>query len=175
MILLFDFIFCLVFITLQTAGFPIFFSSFHVFDISIPLILFFSLKRSLGQGIFWVIFLGVITDSFSSGPFGIYETVYLWFFICSIWIIRFFNTYSYFLISLIICSGILMENILLGIICFFLRGEFFFLIPGFNNFLLQVLCAAIAGPIMFYGIDSIQVKYESGLKIIAEKWKESWI
>lgn len=112
MISLFDYTVSFIIVIIQTSVFQYFSCSSYFFDISIPFILFLSLKRPFAESLFIIIFLGFFADSFSSGPFGIYETAYLWFFIYARWTVKFFHTDTYLLLSAIIASGILLENII---------------------------------------------------------------
>jgi len=159
-------------IILQTSVIPYFFYSFHFFDISIPFILYLSLRHPFTEGLFVVIFLGFFTDSFSSGPFGIYETTYLWFFICTRWAARFFHTDTYLLLSIIIFSGILLENIIFFGTSLMLGQKIVFLMPSLYIILWQLCLAAVTGPLIFYVIDALQTVFEYRVKEIFEKWKQ---
>lgn len=172
MISLFDYTVSFIIVIIQTSVFRYFSCSSYFFDISIPFILFLSLKRPFAESLFVVIFLGFFADSFSSGPFGIYETAYLWFFIYARWTVKFFHTDTYLLLSAIIASGILLENIIFWGTTLMQGKNVIFLIPYLNIILWQLCLSAVIGPLIFYSIHALQTWYEYRVKEFVEKWKQ---
>jgi len=104
------------------------------------------------EGIPVALITGLIMDSLSGGPFGLYFTVYLWLFIGVRQLIKIFHVSNYILLPFVIAAAVLIENIIL-------LGTFGMLEPGtqfsssiINSVVAQVVWAIFTGPfiIQFY-------------------------
>jgi rod shape-determining protein MreD len=53
----------------------------HSFDLLLPWVIYIAAFRPVHETLPFVVFMGVLVDSLSGGPFGLYLTSYLWLFI----------------------------------------------------------------------------------------------
>jgi len=53
----------------------------HFFDLLLPLVIYLAAFRPLHEALPFTLFLGVLMDNLSGGPFGLYLTSYVWLFI----------------------------------------------------------------------------------------------
>lgn len=157
---------CLFLVVLQTTilcNIPIF---DNIYDILIPFILYIGLFRSFMEGLPVVLLLGVIMDSMTGGPFGIYITIYFWFYAGVIGLKQYLHAGSLFLRPFVIAAGVLFEN--LALIASITMLEKYWDLPAdtFRSVMIQTLWAVVTGPFIVLFIDY------AGMK--TDKWVEVW-
>jgi rod shape-determining protein MreD len=55
----------------------------HLFDLVLPVVIYLAAFRPLHEALPFTVFLGVLMDNLSGGPFGLYLTSYVWLFIAA--------------------------------------------------------------------------------------------
>ena len=105
-------ILALVFVVFQTAWLPALFTCDCYLDLLLPLVIYVSIFRPVIESIFLILFFGLVMDSLSGGPFGLYMITYLWLFLGVRGSMRLLDAGSYFLFPLILALSVLIENLL---------------------------------------------------------------
>ena len=82
-----------------------------LYDLMIPLIVYLGLFRRSREGIIVIMFVGIVIDTLSGGPFGIYLTIYLWLFIFVRWMKTFLHAGSAIILPFVFVLSILIQNI----------------------------------------------------------------
>lgn len=143
---------CLCLVIFQTTVLPCF-SLFDTFyDLLALYIVYMGLFFNVRKGIPVALITGLVMDSLSGGPFGVYLTTYLWLFIGARHLIKIFHVSNYILLLFVAAAAVLIENVILF-------GTFGMLDPGMqfsssaiNSVAMQVVWAICTGPfiIQFY-------------------------
>lgn len=164
---------CISFIILQTLVIPDFFKLLPCYDLLIPFVIYTSIERPFFEGILVIAVLGIIVDTLSATPMGVYTTIYLWFFVCIRWGIKFLRTDSYMVFAMMTGFGVLMENLIFLGIIYVLEKNLQF--PGIvlNTIAGQEIGAFITGPLFLTGIDIFYRKYERSIRKIMAKIRNS--
>jgi rod shape-determining protein MreD len=103
---------CLVLVVCQTALIPRLPALGNFFDPLLPLVVFLAAFRPRHESVPFVIFLGILMDTLSGGPFGIYLTSYVWLLIgvrLATSVIRAANP---ILLMMLIMAGVLLQNVI---------------------------------------------------------------
>jgi len=77
-----------------------------------PFVVYLTLFRPARETVPVALSLGIIMDSLSGGPFGLYLTTYLWVFICIKWMVGYLRVSNTLLLPLVIVAGVLIENLI---------------------------------------------------------------
>ena len=136
---------CLILILIQTTIIPCFRLLSGFYDLFIPIIVYFGLYRKTRESVLVILFLGLIMDNMSNGPFGLYISVYFWLYAAMRWSSVYFHVRNKPFMIFTVASGVLFEN-LIFIGSFFLfnpNAEFPGNAPG--NALEQILWALLTG------------------------------
>jgi len=101
-----------VFVVLQTSCLPELFMSGCYLDLLLPLVIYISIFRPVFESIFLILIFGLVMDSLSGAPFGLYIITYVWLFIGVRGSMRLLDAGSLFLFPLILTLSVLFENLL---------------------------------------------------------------
>lgn len=146
-------------IVLQTTIFPLFPILNDFFDLLLPLIVYVGFFRSVREGIIIVVIMGTSMDSISGIFFGRFLTSYLWLFIASQWLKQFLQINNYFLLSLVMILGILIETAAIII----MGGPFATDWDALKIVMVQLFFAATAGPLIIKLIKYFHEKWNKTL------------
>jgi len=102
----------LVFVVLHTACLPNLFMSGCYLDLLLPLVIYVSVFRPVAESIFLMIFFGLVMDSLSGSPFGLYIITYVWLLLGVRGSMRLLDAGSFFLFPLILALSVIFENLL---------------------------------------------------------------
>ena len=102
----------LVLVVLHTACLPEFFMSGCYLDLLLPLVIYVSIVRPVTESIFLILFFGLVMDSLSGSPFGLYIITYVWLLLGVRGSMRLLDAGSFFLFPLILALGVIFENLL---------------------------------------------------------------
>lgn len=151
---------CLFLIILQTTILTYFSIFAGMYDLLIPFVVFISICLPVRESLPFVIILGLIMDNISGSPFGLHLTFYFWLLAGVHWIIKFLRVGNKFLLSLVVVSAVLIQNILI-------IGSFGFAGPGwqlpaaaFKHIALQILWALMTGPLFLFCLLSISKRFD---------------
>ena len=151
----------IAFLLFQTSVAPKigFFADF--FDLMVVFVVYTAIYRPIKESGIFVILMGILMDSISSSPFGLYITVYLWLFIGIRWITKYLHTANLVLIPAIIAFVIICQNILImGVMALFGKS-FYFHHDTFRLIMVQVLWGSILGPLLLILVKNFQVKWKA--------------
>ena len=118
MIYLFHICVGLFLIILQSSVTPYFKLFDGFYDLLSVFVIFLGIYRPVRESLSMAFFFGIIMDTLTGGPFGLYLTIYLWILFGIRAGISFLHIKSFFLLPIVISSGVLAENI----ISFFVAG-----------------------------------------------------
>jgi rod shape-determining protein MreD len=68
----------LLLVICQTTLLPLLPVTRHFFDLLLPLVIYLAAFRPMHEALPFTLFLGVLVDNLSGGPFGLYLTSYVW-------------------------------------------------------------------------------------------------
>jgi hypothetical protein len=147
----------------------------NCYDLLIPFVLYLGIYRPMGEGLFMVITLGLVMDTISSGPLGLYGAAYLSLFCSYKWGTRFFHVGNRLFLPVVVASGVLLEN-LLYILTIALSTPFYRLPEdGMGIVAGQVLLALLTGIFPFMWIRSLHRAWDRWYYIILEREKQNGI
>ena len=164
---------CLFLVILQTTIIPYLPLLDKFYDLLIPFIVYLGLSRPIRESLPFVLFLGFIMDNISGGPFGLYLTTYFWLYVGVKGVTTFIQVGNrLFIITLIVVSGVLFENlILLGSFTILGSGQQFagdvLKIVAF-----QVLWAFFTGSLLLLFFRNAQSRLGAGFKGIYARTRE---
>lgn len=143
---------CLCLVIFQTTILPCFplFNTFY--DLSALYIIYMGLFFGVREGLPVALIVGLVMDSLSGGPFGVYLTTYFWLFIGVRQLIKFFHMSDYILLPFVVAAAVLIENIILFATFAMLEPGAQFSSSTINSVVLQVVWVICTGPfvIQFY-------------------------
>jgi len=142
-------------VIVQTALVPELSDSYRLFDLIIPLAIYFSLFRPFLDGLPILLAAGIMMDMVSGAPIGIYLTAYLWLFVAFRQTRRWVRIKQSILFQIIVILGVLFENALFWIAISTQSGRFVFSPKAVQLVFFQILWTVIAAPIllmMFHAI-----------------------
>ena len=117
-----------------------------------PLIIYLGLFRTLREGIIVLVFIGVVIDILSGGPFGFFLTIYFWLFILVRWMKTFLHVGSTIILPFVVALSVLVENVAFLAISALLYPDS--QVPAYAPGIIsvQILWAICTGPfvIMFF-------------------------
>lgn len=102
----------LVLVVLHTACLPNLFLSGCYLDLLLPLVIYISVFRPVVESILLILFFGLVMDSLSGSPFGLYIITYVWLLLGVRGSMRLLDAGSFFLFPLILALGVIFENLL---------------------------------------------------------------
>lgn len=169
---LFYMVLCLFLILLQTTliGYLQMFEK--VYDLLLPLVLYLGLYRPPREGLPSSVLLGLVMDSLSGAPFGLYTTTYVWVYAIVNWGFRFLQVGNLILLFIVIAAGILLENFIF-LAAITIMGRKFQLPPGsVDHVVSQILWGMASGPILLSLIHYSHGGFESWYRKRLTEWKE---
>lgn len=140
----------IAFIVMQTVVLPVLFFSERSYDLLLILVLFLGFYRSAAESIPVVLLLGLLSDSFSGGPFGLYITTYLWLFVGVKIVIPLFHADSWIVLFVGILSGVLLEHATVWLALTMRRIPWHASSDSAKTAVFQIVWALITGPVVFH-------------------------
>ena len=139
---------CLALIILQTSVMPYLPLFNRFYDLIALVVIYLGLYRPVRESIFLIVFVSVLMDTLSGGPFGLYLATYGWIYVGVVWMRRFMRVGNQLLLPAVMAVGILIQNIIS-------IGTVTILIPEsqmptkvFSTVTTQILWAVITGPLL---------------------------
>ncbi|MBW1835461.1 MAG: hypothetical protein JRI99_00620 [Deltaproteobacteria bacterium] len=155
---------CLCLVILQTAILPYITYFNNCYDLLIPFILYMAFFRPVFESILVALTIGLVMDSITGGPFGIFISIYFWIVVGIRWGMQFFHSGTVVMLPLAIAACVLIENLaLLAITAVILKEQIFPAgVAGLVSW--QILWAAISGPFVFMFIKFIHTGLNAWLE-----------
>jgi cell shape-determining protein MreD len=168
MIFLFYFCFCLSVIIFQSTVTPYLRLFDRMYDLLIPLFVYFGLFRSSGSSLPVIIICGFIMDSITGGPFGLYLTSYIWIYVGLRWLIRIFDISHSLLALFVVPMAVLFENFVILTTFSMWKQEPVFTQSATRIVSIQVLWAFFTGPLLLIGFDRIHKRWDRWIEKLEE-------
>ncbi len=124
----------------------------YLFDLVLPVVIYLAAFRPLHEALPFTVFLGVLMDNLSGGPFGLYLTSYVWLFIAARAAATVVRAENPIMIVLILIGAVATQNALFfAILGYSGQGDFS------GNFAVRVVTEQIGwvllvGPFLAWGI-----------------------
>lgn len=150
--------FSVLILTLQTVLMSSLFPAGGSYDLFIPYIYFLGVCRSASEGFVVTCCIGLLADSLSAAPFGLYETAYLWFFFIIRWGQNLLQVRRRFFVPLAVIMGVFIEGIVFLLPVFVMRKS------GFPDDAFRILAGqsvwgGLTGFLVFMGISGFYKKW----------------
>ena len=143
------------------------------YDLLIPFIVYLSVSRPVRESLPFIIFLGFIMDNLSGGPFGLYLTTYFWLYIGVKGITAFIQVGNrLIIITLIVASGVLFENLILLGAFSILGSRQQFAGDAVEIIAVQVLWAFLTGSLFLLFFKKAQIRLGATFKGIYARTRE---
>lgn len=154
---------CCSLIILQTTVLPVLMPGGQLYDLLIVLVIYLGLRRPLIESLPVTAGVGLVMDSLSGTPFGLYLSSYLWLLMGITWLIQYLHAGNVFLLVFVIIVGVLFENLVFFATVFLAepRGELVRAAAG--TLLSQAMWAAATGPMLLALLVSAQERWDGFL------------
>ncbi len=139
---------CLCLVIFKTTVLPYIplFNTFY--DLLALYVIFMGTFLGIREGIPVSIFMGLLMDSLSGCPFGLYLTTYFWLYIGVSQFKKIFHITNYIILSLVVAAVVLTENMILFGTSAMLEPGIQFSSNIVKSFTYQVLWAVFTGPLI---------------------------
>jgi len=132
----------------------------NFYDLMIPFVVYLALFRPRRDSVFVVVMLGLIIDSLSGAPFGMFTTAYFWLFMSLKWITQYLHASNTLLIPVVVALGVFMENLFfVTIIATFVSTDSF-LPQAFQSIGAQFLWALFTGPFFLLALYNTNLRWD---------------
>lgn len=155
---------CLCLIILQTAIFPYITIFNNCYDLLIPFILYLAFFRPVFEAVIVTLTIAFVMDSLTGGPFGIFISIYFWFFVGTRWGMRYFHSGTTVFLPFVLGAGVLLENVTLISVSAIITKESVFPPGVAGSIAWQVLWATVTGPFIFMFIKFIHIGLNSRIE-----------
>ncbi|MCU0561788.1 MAG: hypothetical protein MUD16_16560 [Desulfobacterales bacterium] len=102
---------CLVIVVCRTALLPFLAATERFFDPFLAVVVYLAVFRPLHECLPLILFAGILMDTLSGGPFGLYLTSYVWLFIALSLTTAVIRMESPILLVVMMVSGVLLQNV----------------------------------------------------------------
>jgi rod shape-determining protein MreD len=151
-------IFFLLFQTSIAPNFRLFYDSFNLMSF---FVVYLAMYRPTQEIIIFVVLTGILVDSVSGCPFGLYITIYIWVSIGIRWVLKYLHKGNVLLIPIIIFGVILVENLLIIVVMAVIEKNFFLYPERFKLIIVQLLCGGLIGPFIICFIRDLHTRWNS--------------
>lgn len=135
-----------------------------LYDLLIPIVLYYAIFRSPGEALFVIPFMGLLMDAVTGGPFGLYMLTYVWVFAGIRAIIRYIHGTSIVFLSAAVVVSVAVEHHVFWC-AEMLSGRTWFTWPDAAGRLIwQLVFAVVTGPFLLLGTKAVFQKLSSRLE-----------
>jgi hypothetical protein len=127
-------------------------NTIYVYDLCIPYIVYLSLFFPLKVSLPVVLFTGYLMDGISSGPFGLYLSIYFWLAMAFRRITGYLQINSISIIPFAVGLAVFTEDIILMITVLALRGDHNIQLSTGQILAWHLMLAVITGPLIILGM-----------------------
>ncbi len=143
------FILCLLLVVLKTTIIPGMLGGLWLYDLLIPLVIYFSLYRSLTEGLPVVLISAIMMDMISGAPAGIYLTTYIWLFLAFRQTWRFLDLRHTYLFPAIVVAGVVFQQLIFWVAASVSAGQLVFSYESIRIVFFQILWAVVSAPLLY--------------------------
>lgn len=156
---------------LSTVDGPVSLHTLEPCDFFIPFIFYLSVFRPFMETMPAVLCIGLLTDALSAAPFGLYTSIYLWFFIIVKWGLTILHVRSRMFMPLVISLGILFEE-LIFMACLKISGNINFPASVYKSLAGHILRSAVTGPFIFMAMAVLHKKWLGRIRKLSPEKKQ---
>jgi cell shape-determining protein MreD len=149
----------IIFLLFQTSIAPNFRDFFDFFNLMSFFVVYLALYRPSQEIILFVVLTGILVDSVSGCPFGLYITIYIWVSIGIRCVLKYLHKGNMFLIPMIIFGVILVENLMIIGVMAVIEKKIFLGPERFRLIIIQLLCGVLIGPFLICLIKDLHAKW----------------
>ncbi len=99
-------------VLLQTTVFPNIDLFTSCYDLLIVQVVYLGIYQKVRGSVFIIGLLGIVVDSLTGGPYGVYLTTYLWLFVSVRWALVYLRLSNTIILPFVVAYGVLIENLL---------------------------------------------------------------
>jgi rod shape-determining protein MreD len=155
----FNVILIIVLLLFQTSIVPNFRLFYDFFNIMNLFVVYLILYRPVKEISVFVVLTGILMDSVSCCPFGLYTTIYIWVSISIKWALKYLHKGNVIIIPMIISGVILVENLMIMGVMALIEKNIFFHPERFRSIITQLIYGVFVGPILIFLIRDLQAKW----------------
>jgi len=148
----------LVFQTSFAPNFKLFYGFFNLMSL---FVLYLVLYRPHQEIIVFILLAGVLMDSSSSCPFGLYTTIYIWLSLGIKWTLKYLHKENVIIIPMIFSGVILVENFFIMSGIGLIDNDFSFHPEKFRSLIYQLMYGVFLGPLIILWIKKLHAKWNS--------------
>ncbi len=130
------------------------------YDLLIPFVVYLALFRPRRESLAVVVLLGLITDSLSGAPFGMFTTAYFWLFMSLRWVTQYLHASNTLLMPVVVALGVFVENLFFTIIIAGFVPVEGFMPQAFQALGAQFLWALVTGPFFLLALSSTHRRWD---------------
>ena len=131
-----------------------------MYDLLIPFVIFISICLPLRESLPFILILGLIMDTISGSPFGLYLTFYFWLFVGVRWILKFLSANNKFFLALVVVVAVLIQNVLIIGTFGFAGPEWQLPANALKDITLQFFWALTTGPLFLFVLLAISKRFD---------------
>ena len=143
------FLLSFVVIVLQTTLLPEMFNFLALYDLLIPIVIYFSMYRPFYQGLSIVLPVALMMDMLSGAPAGIYLITYTWLFLAFRQTWRFLDLNNNYLFPVLAVTGVLFQQFVFWVLFVLQSGQITFSAQTVRIVFLQNVWAIITTPLVY--------------------------
>ncbi|MBU4317662.1 MAG: hypothetical protein KKF30_10345 [Proteobacteria bacterium] len=159
MTLLFHMTICVAFVIIQTTLLPSLFHFTLSFDLFLPMVIYMGLFRSVRESVIPLLFQGIVMDSLSGAPLGIYTSCYLWLFAVVYWFKGFLHIRNHFFLAVMVCISVVVQHVLLVLANDLSTSDMYLFLGTMGILLVQILLALVFGPLIILWIQGFYERW----------------
>ena len=118
------------------------------YDLLSIFVIFLSIYRPVRESLSMAVFVGIVMDTLTGAPFGLYLTIYLWILFGIRAGISFLHIKSFFLLSIVVSSGVLAGSIISSFVSGMAASEADFFSKALWMAAEQVFWAVLTGTLL---------------------------
>ena len=137
-------------IVMQTVVLPVLFVVENSYDLMLIMVLFLGFHRPTGEGFPVVILLGLLSDSYSGGPFGLFTTTYIWLYVSVKAVVQYFLVDSWFVLLVGILTAVVLEHATVWLALTMSHSQWHLSSHSAKTAVYQIIWALLTGPFVFH-------------------------
>lgn len=145
-------------VVFQTTVYDLFPVLTHFVDIVIAYVVYVGLFLPFGVSVGLIVVLGVLMDSISGGPFGLYLTVYLWIVLGLKPFVTILNLKNIYTLQMLLCGAVVFENLVLFAGTALLKHEIVISSDALRGMIYQLFWTIFLGPFFIRFFNSVETR-----------------
>jgi len=139
---------CLGMVILQTSVMTYLPMFDRFYDLIALFVIYLGLFRPVRESVLLIVFVSVVMDTLSGGPFGLYLTTYGWIYVGVVWMGRFMRVGNWLLLPAVMAAGVVIQNMIFIVTVTMLIPDAQMPTKVLRSVTTQVLWAVVTGPLL---------------------------